>query len=60
MNDPAASGRGIRQRSIFKMRGKPRGIKPICGIQFSRSEVGLELVRDRKSPGIVELRLKAS
>ena len=32
MDDLATIGRGIRQRSLFKMRGKPRGIKPTCGI----------------------------
>jgi len=31
MNDPAASGRGIRQRFPFKCHGKPRGIKPTGG-----------------------------
>jgi len=28
MNDPAASGRGIRQGFLFKSRGKPQGMKP--------------------------------
>ena len=33
MNDPAASGRGIRRKLSFKPRGKPRGIKPTGGIK---------------------------
>ena len=33
MNDPAGSGRGIRQGISFKSRGKPRGMKPTGGIQ---------------------------
>jgi hypothetical protein len=37
MNDPAASGWGIRQGFSFKSRGKPRGIKPTGGIKYSSS-----------------------
>jgi len=38
MNDPAASGRGIRQGFSFKSRGKPQGIKPTGGIQLQNNE----------------------
>ena len=39
MNDPAASGRGILEGFSFKSRGKPRGIKPTCGIK-NRQDFG--------------------
>ncbi len=34
MNDPAASGRGIREGFSFKSRSKLRGITPTGGIQY--------------------------
>jgi hypothetical protein len=41
MNDPAASGRGFRQKFSFKTRGKPRGIKPTGGIETSTRIMGI-------------------
>ena len=34
---PRRKRTGIRQRSLFEIRGKPRGIKPTCGIQAGKS-----------------------
>ena len=42
MNDPAASGWSILQRSLLKIRGRPRGIKPTCGI-YEKSEIERKL-----------------
>ena len=35
INDPGASGRGIRKRFSFKSRSKLQGIKPTCGIDVA-------------------------